>query len=399
MSRFPRAFDAPGFTWLWLTSLFNAVAWTVQALSVGWLVLELTDSPMWVGAVAAARGIGMFAFSVPAGTVGDRMDRRRILVASHAIPSVTSLALAAVVLFGTVRLWHAIVYSVIVGLAAAAERPASSGLMYDLVGRERLFGASALRFLAGSLIRVVGAVAGGYVIDTLGVGQNYVLIGVAHVASVACVLRLTAPTPSTQPQAPFLAATREGFTYALHTPRIRRYLWLSLLTEAFGFSFNSMLPVMARDVLRVGGLGLGYLTAASGLGQVAATLGIAGRSRFADEQRVVPAAALGFGVFIALFGLSPWLPLSLVLATGIGVFGAIYDAGMATVLLLLSADAMRARVQGLYNSTIGFNLVSGFGLGILATLLGAPVALAITGAITAVSALVLQRGREARGPQ
>jgi len=72
---------------------------------------------------------------------------------------------------------------------------------------------------------------------------------------------------------------------------------------------------------------------------------------------------------------------------------------MATVLLLLSADAMRARVQGLYNSTIGFNLVSGFGLGILATLLGAPVALAITGAITAVSAVVLQRGRETRRPQ
>ncbi len=395
MSRFPRAFDAPGFTWLWLTSLFNAVAWTVQALSLGWLVLELTDSPMWVGAVAAARGIGMFAFSVPAGTIGDRMDRRRILVASHVIPAVTSLAVAAVVLFGTVRLWHAILYSVIVGLAAAAERPASSGLMYDLVGRERLFGASALRFLAGSLVRVVGAVAGGYVIDTLGVGQNYVLIGVAHVASVACVLRLRVPTPSTQSQAPFLAATREGFTYALHTPRIRRYLWLSLLTEAFGFSYNSMLPVMARDVLRVGGLGLGYLTAASGLGQVVATLGVAGRSRFADEQRVVPAAALGFGVFIALFGLSPWFPLSLALATGIGVFGAIYDAGMATVLLLLSADAMRARVQGLYNSTIGFNLVSGFGLGILATLLGAPGALAITGAITAVSAVVLRRGREA----
>ncbi|MGH2372081.1 MAG: MFS transporter [bacterium] len=200
------------------------------------------------------------------------------------------------------------------------------------------------------------------------------------------------PTQSRQPQAPFLAATREGLTYALRTPRIRRYLWLSLLTESFGFSYNSMLPVMARDVLRVGGVGLGYLTAASGLGQVAATLAIAGRRRFADEQRVVTATAFGFGVFVALFGLSPWFPLSLVLAVVFGAFAAVYDAAMATVLLMLSSDAMRARVQGLYNSTIGFNQVSGFGVGILATLLGAPVALAISGTIAAVSALALSGG-------
>jgi len=102
----------------------------------------------------------MFAFSVPAGAIGDRMDRRRIMTVSHAVSGLASLALAALVLSGAVRLWHTIAYSVIVGLAAAIERPASSGLMYDLVGRERLFSASALRFLAGGLIRVVGAVAG-----------------------------------------------------------------------------------------------------------------------------------------------------------------------------------------------------------------------------------------------
>jgi len=389
--RFSPAFDAPGFSWLWLTSLFNAVAWTVQALSHGWLVLELTDSPLWVGIVAASRGIGMFAFSIPAGTMGDRMDRRRLLIVSHVVPGLASLAFAALVLLGGVRLWHTIAYAVIVGLASAIEKPASSGLMYDLVGRERLFSASALRFLAGGLIRVVGAVAGGYVIDTLGVGHTYVMVGAAHVASVACVLRLRVLTQSPQLHPPFLAATLEGLTYALRTPRIRRYLWLSFFTESFGFSFGSMLPVMARDVLRVGGLGLGYLTAASGIGQVAATLAIAGRSRLANEERVVTATALGFGVFVALFGLSPWFPLSLVMVTMVGVFAATYDSAMATVLLMLSSDAMRVRVQGLYNSTIGFNMVSGFAVGTLATLLGAPVALAISGAIAAISALVLRR--------
>ncbi len=328
------------------------------------------------------------------------MDKKRLLTTSHAVPGLVSLAFAALVILGAVRLWHTIAYAVIVGLASAVEKPSSSGLMYDLVGRERLFSASALRFLAGGLIRVVGAVAGGYVIDTLGVGYTYALIGAAHVASVGCVLRLRVPTQSRQPQPPFLVATREGFTYALRTPPIRRYLLLSLMTESFGFSISSMLPVMARDVLRVGGLGLGYLTAASGIGQVAATLAIAGRSRLANEGRIVTATALGFGAFVALFGLSPWFPLSLVLVTVIGVLGATYDSAMATVLLMVSSDAMRARVQGLYNSTIGFNMVSGLAIGILATLLGAPVALAISGTIAAVSALALSgsgRGEERIG--
>ncbi len=390
-TRSSHAFGAPGFTWLWLTSLFNAVAWTIQGLSHGWLVLELTSSPLWVGIVAASRGIGMFAFSIPAGAIGDRMGQRRLLTASHVVPGLVSLVFAALVILRAVELWHTIAYAVIVGLASAVEKPASSGLMYDLVGRERLFSASALRFLAGGLIRVVGAVAGGYVIDTLSVGHTYILIGAAHIASVGCILRLRVPTQTRHAQPPFLAATREGLTYALRTPRIRRYLLLSFMTESFGFSFGSMLPVMARDVLKVGGLGLGYLTAAGGVGQVAATLAIAGRSRLVNEERIVTVTALGFGTFVALFGLSPWFPLSLALVTIIGIFGATYDSAMATVLLMLSADPMRARVQGLYNSTVGFNMVSGFAIGILATLLGAPVALAISGTIAAVSALILGR--------
>lgn len=390
------AFTAPGYTWLWLTSLFNAVAWTVQGLSLGWLVLELTGSPLWVGAAAAARGAGMFAFSIPAGTIGDRADRRRILLASQAVPGLASFALAAIVLFGAAALWHVIVYSVIVGVASAAERPASSSLMYDLVGRAQLFGASALRFLAGSLIRVVGAVAGGYVIDALGVGPNYAMVGLAHAASVFCVLLLRVQAPSPRPSAPFLAATRDGLAHALHEARIRRFLLLSLTTEGFGFSYNTMLPVMAREVLHTGGLGLGYLTAASGVGQIAATLTVARRGHFDDEQRVVTVFACGFGALIALFGLSPWFPLSLALVTAVGAVGAVYDAGMATVLLVLSADAMRARIQGLYNSTIGFNLLSGLGVGFLATFLGPPAALAISGAIAAGSAAVL--GRRRPGP-
>ena len=383
------AFDAPGFSWLWLHSLFNSVAWTIETLTNGWLVLQLTNSPFWVGAVAASRGIVLFAFSVPAGAIADRADRRRLLIITQIAPAAGLVVLAPLVLHGAARVWHVAIFSIIAGMAAAIERPASSGLMYDLVGEKRLLNASVFRFMAGSIVRMIGAVAGGYVIDRVGIGQNYWLAAFAHLISAGCVLGLRAPATVKTITEPLLRAIREGFRYAVRAPQVRQFLWLSLMTEGFGFSYNSMLPVMARDVLRVGALGLGYLTAASGLGQLVATLGLASRGDLANKDRFTVATAMGFGLAIALFGLSPWYPASLVLVGLVGVMGSLYDAGMGTTLLLAASDAMRARVQGFYSATIGFNQVTGFGVGLLATLLGAPVALAISGSIAAASALAL----------
>jgi MFS family permease len=384
------AFDAPGFSWLWLQSLCSSITWTLEILTNGWLVLQLTDSPFWVGAVAAARGIGLFAFSVPAGAITDRFDRRRLLVATQLAPAAALAVLAPLALYGAARVWHVAIFSLLAGLSAAIDRPASGGLLYDLVGEERLLNASVFRFMAGSLVRMVGAVAGGYVIDRLGIGQNYLLAAAAHLAAAGCVLPLRAPVAAPRPAVdPLLRAVRDGVRYAVRTPQVRRFLFLSLMTEGFGFSYNSMMPVMARDVLRVGALGLGYLTAASGIGQLLATLGLASRGDVANRHRFTVTTAIGFGLAIAMFGLSPWYPLSLALVGLVGVMGSLYDAGMGTTLLLIASDAMRARVQGFYSSTIGFNQVTGFGVGLIATLLGAPIALAISGSIAAASALAL----------
>jgi MFS family permease len=384
-----RAFEAPGFRWLWLSTLFSAVAWTIETLTNGWLVLEMTNSPFWVGIVAGVRGVGLLAFSVPGGVLGDRVHRRRLLLLSQVVPALGLLALAPLVLWGAARLWHIMAFSLLTGVTAALEKPASSGLTYDLVGQARLLNASVYRFMAGSAVRVVGAVAGGYIIDRFGTGQNYVLAAAAHVAGAACVLALRAPVAPGRAAEPFLAAVTDGVRYVVRTPQVRQFLWLSLMTEGFGFSYASMLPVMARDVLQVGGLGLGYLSAAGGVGQLAATLGLASQGDLAHKDRFTVTTAIGFGLAIALFGLSPWYPVSLVLVGAVGALGSLYDAGMATVLLLAASDEMRARVQGFYSSTIGFNQVTGFGVGLLATLLGAPAALAISGCVAAGSALGL----------
>lgn len=391
------AFEAPGYRWLWLSSLCTSAAYTIEVLSHGWLVLVLTNSPFWVGVAVAVRGLSQTLCGIPAGFAADRLDRRTVLVTTQAAAAVGAAVVGTLVLTHRVALWHVFAYLALVGGTTAMNRPAISGLVYDVVGEARLLNASAYQFMAGSAVRVAGALAGGVLIDRFGIGANWILIAGVYAASATSISLLRRPAAHRGLTEPFGRAIAEGLRYTFRTARIRRLLLLSLLIEGFGFSTNSMLPVMARDVLRVGGTGLGYLVAMSGAGQFAATMLVARRAQLQHLGTVVVGASIGFGAFIVLFALSPWFALSLALIALVGAMGTAYDTTMSTSFQVGVADAMRGRVLGLYSATFGLSSVGGLCIGAAATVLGAPIALAMSGAVVLASGLGLVRRRHALG--
>ena len=170
---------------------------------------------------------------------------------------------------------------------------------------------------------------------------------------------------------------------------MRGLLGLSLAIESFGFSYQYMLPVLARDVLRVGAFGLGNLSAAGGVGQLVATLRVAARGDVPRKGTIMVTSAFAFGVGLILFGLSPWFLASLVLIGIVGYAGSVYDATMSTVLQLSAREAMRGRVLGLYYATFGLNQLGALGIGAAAAVLGLPTALAVAGALVPLCALGL----------
>src|SRR5579864_1842425 len=344
------AFEVPGYRWLWLSSVGTSAAYTVEVLSHGWLVLILTNSPFWVGVAVAVRGVSQTLCGIPAGLAADRFDRRTILVATQTTAATGGLVIAGLVYAHRIAVWQVIVYLVLVGCTTAMNRPAVNGLVYDVVGEALLLNASAYQFMAGSVVRVVGALAGGVIIDRLG-------IAVVYAGAAASVGVLRRPAAARPPHEPFSRAVADGFRYVFRTARLRRLLLLSLSIEGFGFSTNSMLPVMARDVLRVGGIGLGNLVAMSGVGQFLATMLVARRVELRHLGTVVVGASIGFGAFIVLFALSPWFALSLVLIAVVGFMGTAYDTTMSTSFQVGVADAMRGRVLGLYSATFGLSSI------------------------------------------
>jgi hypothetical protein len=162
---------------------------------------------------------------------------------------------------------------------------------------------------------------------------------------------------------------------------------LSLITECFGFASLSMMPVIARDVLKVGGLGLGYLTAMGGVGQLLATLTLAARGDVRDRPRLLMASAFAFGLLIAVFGFSRWAPLSMLLVTLVYACGVTYDVTMFASLPVFASDAMRGRVLGLFAATLSFSQLGGLIAGTGASVIGAPAALTVCGLVAAGGAL------------
>ena len=362
---------------------------TVDLLSQGWLVLILTQSPLWVGLAAGVRGASLCMFSLAGGAFADYLPRRSLLLVTQAASGALALALAALVIAQRVQLWHVLVYAALTGCVFAVGKPATNGLVYDVVGEQRLLNANAFQFMAGSIVRILGALAGGAIIARVGVGQNYLLIAAAYAIGIGALLALANPRPVRRSTEPLVTAVREGLRYAVRTPAVRGLLGLSLVIEAFGFSYQYMLPVMARDVLRVGALGLGYLTAMGGVGQLLATLRVAAGGDVAHKGTVMVTSAFAFGVGVMLFGLSPWFLPSLALVTLVGYVGSTYDATMATVLQISAREDMRGRILGLYYATFGLNQLGALGIGAVASVLGLPAALAIAGAVLPLCALGL----------
>ena len=385
--RLPRAlmaFEVAHFRWLWVSFLFGSMSMSVRMLAQGWLVLEMTDSPFWVGAIAGIQGLGLVGFGAFGGTIVERFDKRVVLGVVYLLGGLVSGLTAVLVLTGQVQLWNLAPIALAQGVLMAIQLPASNGLGYQIVGPERLLNAMASRLMAMNISRVIGSLMAGALISTYGVGSSYILATFGSALGLAFLLVIRGDFHTAAPREPFWQSTGQGLRYVWEHGTIRRLLFLSLLMEAFGFSHLVMIPVMARDVLEVGATGLGYLSAASGLGSMLSTLGVAALGDFRRKGALLAFTTLGAGVSIALFAFSPVYAISLLMAAMAGGFLMAYDVTIGTMLQLNSLDEMRGRVLGIYGLTFGFTPVGGFLAGAVATALNPPIAVAMGGFIITV---------------
>ena len=382
-------FQNPRFRLLWFSTVFNDAGLITHMMVHGWLALSVTDSPFWVGATAGTGGLSLMISSVFGGVVADRVDRRRLVMATQVLQAVIALGLASLIFTDQVRLWHILAVAAVQGVVISAKIPARYALILDVVGRERLLAAMAAMFASMTTMGIVAPIVAGIIVTAFDIGWAYVIIAAGYLCGAAMLLLLHGvPRVEKEASSPWEDLV-QGLRYAFNSRAIRLLIMVALVGESFGWAHESMLPVMARDVLDVNASGLGYLLAGASVGALASTLTLSSFGNVKRRGTLLAAGFGGFGLFLVAFAWSSWFPLSVLLLAAAYASAVPYETAMNTLFQTSVPNEMRGRALSFQTFTWGVSALAGFHTGTVATYLGAPVAIAVGGVVVALGALRL----------
>ena len=375
----------------WIAGLISLTGSWIQITAQQWLIYDLTGSPLMLGTVTMANTIPTMALALFGGVVADRSEKRHLLMATQSTFMAVAAALAVLTLTGRIAIWHILALSVVTGIAGAMDMPGRQSLIPHLVRREDLVNAIALHSAVFNGSRIVGPAVAGLIIDQLGgrtgPGWCFAINTVSYVALIATLARIPVDSrPTGSERAHVLREVRDGVAYTWQHPVLRTFLGLLAIVGVFGISYTILMPVFARDVLRVQAHGFGMLMTASGLGATIGVLTLAS-VRPRNLGMVVAGAYTATVALLAAFALSTHYALSLVLMLGLSGTMTAYMSSTNTMIQSTVPDALRGRVMSLYVlAGFGTAPLGGLLMGSLASAFGAQTAVLIGAAVCGLGA-------------
>ena len=369
-----------------ISSIIATVGGEMQMVAVGWELYERTRKAIDLGLVGLALGLPFLVLVIPAGQVADRISRRRIVLVAYLLMALASLGLAALsALRGPIGLIYACL--MITGSAAAFSMPAKWALVPQLVPKHALTNAITWNSSGWQVASVAGPAAGGLVIAvTRGATWAYVI----DVACCLLVFGMFLAIPDRHRARVGVDVERvsrrslmAGLAFVRGNPLLLATFTLDLFAVLLGGA-TALLPIYAREILHVGPTGLGWLRAAPPFGAVVMALVLAHRPPMKRAGPALLWAVAGFGGATIVFGLSRNFWLSMAMLATTGAVDNISVVVRATLLQILTPDAMRGRVSAVNGVFIGAsNELGGFESGVAAALFG-PVVAVVAGGIGSI---------------
>jgi MFS family permease len=368
------------FRTLWTVKVVNEVSRRMELLALGYLVLRMTDSPFQVGLIAVFLNLPRPFFSLFAGLVADRLDRRRVLIGVHAIYSVISTVLLSLLVMGAIQPWHVFIAIFLQGSAKVLDDPSRRTAIFDLAGRERLASAMSLETINNNSGKIAGPLIGGVLIASTGFVGSYAAILALDAVSLLIISRLKLPHRPLREGTPVRVwrSLREGLGHAMSNRMVLGVLSMSLIMNSLVFPIQYFIPVIASDLLMVGPTLGGLLGSAEGIGNFLGGIILAVRRDIGHYGRIFAIGALLVAVMVALVAWSPWFAVSfsLLLLGGLGQAG--FSTMQSTILLLESEPEMRGRTMGAQGVVNGMgHLVGGTEIGAIANAFGIGIAIGL----------------------
>ncbi len=387
------AFTYRDFRVLWFGAFTSTVGTWMQKVAQSWLVFDLTKSSFFLGLDDFLGQLPILLFTLVGGVIADRHDRRRLLLGSQYIQMTTAFALASLVYFGHVRIWHVLALSFVTGMAQAFGGPAYQSLIPSLVSKKDLPNAIALNSIQFNMARVCGPLLAGAAL-LFGTAACFALNGVSFVVVIVALMSLHIKHIRTTDKKPMLQEMKGGIAYARSQPAIVALTVLAFLTTFLGLPLITFMPVFAREIFHGDVRQYTHMMAFSGAGAVLGALVVAWLGRFTHMGLTLLVVQAVFGGLITAFALSQvwwWSCLLLFLA---GAAMMVVYSMTASLVQLIVPDHLRGRVVSIYMVAFrgGMPLGSLAG-GYTASLSSAPHVLAVNGALLAVVAVYfLTRG-------
>ena len=358
-----------------MSTLFASSGFWLQLVVVGWLAYQVTESAFWTTLALSLDTLPILLVGPVGGLLADNFDRRKLLVFIHSYQAVLAAAFACVVLTGNLEAWHIFAFIFFMGLGWVITDPTHMSLIPNMVPREKLINAFALKSLAISAPRLAVPALGGVMIVFAGPGLTLTIEAALQICAVFAVLQMKVPKPA-RPSLHVPSAFRElrkGVRYVLNEPVLIGLFTLAATVVLLAMPLiHGLMPVYAAEVFHVDARGLGLLMSAAGAGSTLGTFVLASMGDVRAKHVVVLASVGALTLSTAIFSVNAFFHTAylnlMIISAAIMVFMAVSSAVVQSTV----SDEYRGRVGGLFMMTWGLLPLGSLAAGFMAERLGAP---------------------------
>ena len=343
------AFGHRDFRLLWGGAFLSNVGTWIHTFALLWYVRVLTGSDAWVGAVNLATFVPIVFFVLYAGSLADRVDRRKLIIVTQVVMMFAALTLAVLASLGELPLSSIMVLTAIMGIAFVFNFPAWRAMVPDLVPQKDLLNGVALDAAQFNMARFIGPALGAVILSAWGLAAAFYVNAASFLTVIAALLLIRArPVPAGAPPGGTLEHIKEGARYLRGNRWAVNLLAVIGISAFFGISTIVLLPGFARDVLHKSSWGYGGLLCAIGLGAVVGAPLVTKLNRRFKERNIIKGSMLAFSLILFVLAVSTNYWLSLAMAFLIGVSFLMASATINTVLQSRVERNMRGRIMSFY---------------------------------------------------
>jgi MFS family permease len=373
----------------WVGQLISVAGSQMQLWALYWHLRTLSDQPMVISGIGLARFLPVIIFSLIAGVAADRFNRRKMAILTQLALGGVALILGISTSLGAASIWVLFELMAVQSVANAFDVPARQALIPSLVPREDLSNAYSLNSIASKVGGILGPAISGLVIAFLGLEWAYWINAISYLAVIATLIAM-GNVRSVILQGPFgLKGTfhdiREGIVFIKNSPIILSVMILDFFGTFFS-SAKTLLPFVAQDILHVGAIQYGWLSASQSVGTLFVGLYLSQKRQLRRQGMLISISVVMFGLATILFGISTSFLLTVLALILIGAFDGLSAIIRNTVRQILTPDAMRGRMMSITHIfSKGGPQLGEVESGLVAQVLGVPFAI-ISGGVGCVLA-------------